>query len=450
MTHSALFENYPEPTVAIEIRDGEPVIQAINASFAEVFGFEAAAAVGNSINELIVPDSDLERAGEVDEQAMDGDPVDRELRRETVDGGRDFLLRSIPANDEDDVDFYGVYTDITDRKEREEQLRALFENSSTAIAYVEYADDAPMVQAVNPAFEETFGYDEAAVRGRSIDEFVVPPANAAEAQAINDEARAGHTVETEVERRTADGVRDFFLRSVPVQPDTGGKRTYAIYRDITGRKDRERALQRQNERLDEFASLVSHDLRNPLNVATGHLELAREDADSEHLGQVAAAHDRMATLVEDLLALARQGGRIEEMEPVDLANLCRECWATVVTEDGALAVETDASIQADRSRLRHLLENLFRNAVEHGGTDVTVRVEDLDGGFALADDGRGIPPAARDDVFETGFTTSEEGTGFGLSIVDEIATAHGWEATVTESEAGGARFVVTGVTVADG
>jgi PAS domain S-box-containing protein len=446
MTHSALFENSPDPTVAISVSDGEPIVDSVNPAFQSTFGFDAAEAVGRSLNDLIVPPESLDTARQIDAQAKAGDPVDREVRRETVDGTRDFLLRSIPVHGE--VDYYGVYRDVTERREREEQLRALFENASTAIAYCEFEDGEPIVVAVNPAFERTFGYDEGMAVGRSIDEIIVPPGRESEAAAINDEAIAGTPVETEVRRRTASGVRDFFLRSVPVQPETGGKRIYAIYRDISERKERERELRHQNERLDEFASLVSHDLRNPLNVAQGRLDLARAEADSDHLETVADAHDRMETLIEDLLELARQGGRIESLEPVALDDVTRGCWVNVATADATLEVATDATIRADRSRLQNLLENLFRNAVEHGGTDVTVTVSGLPDGFAVADDGVGVPADRREEVFETGVSTADGGTGFGLSIVQQIAEAHGWAVTVTESDGGGARFEVTGVETA--
>ncbi len=447
MTHDALFENSPDPIVAITLTDGEPIVDAVNPAFEDTFGFSEAEAVGESVNDLIVPESDLNRASDIDERARQGDHVDAEVRRKTVDGFRDFVLRSIPVDGE--VDFYGIYRDITERKEREDQLRALFENSSTAIAYVEYVDEEPIVQEVNSAFEETFGFDEATVVGRSIDDFVVPPEYADEAREINAEAEAGQTVEIEVERRTATGVRDFFLRSVPVQPDESGNRTYGIYRDITDRKERERELQRQNERLDEFASLVSHDLRNPLNVARGNLQLVAEECDSDRLETVADAHDRMETLIEDLLALARKGNRIDSPEGVELAAVAEKSWRTVDTAEATLEVATDTVIRADRNRLKSLLENLFRNAVEHGGTDVTVRIESTTDGFAVADDGPGIPEDRLETVFETGFSTAHTGTGFGLSIVQQIAAAHGWSVSATESAAGGARFELTGVTVGE-
>ncbi|MFW5919849.1 MAG: sensor histidine kinase, partial [Halanaeroarchaeum sp.] len=123
-----------------------------------------------------------------------------------------------------------------------------------------------------------------------------------------------------------------------------------------------------------------------------------------------------------------------------------ECWRTVETVDADLEVETTTILSADGDRVRRALENLFRNAVEHGGDEVTITVGDLDEeGFYVADDGPGIPPDDRGDVFDPGHTSNETGTGFGLAIVQEIAQAHGWSISATESESGGARFEITGV-----
>ncbi|MXR51357.1 hypothetical protein GRX03_07025 [Halovenus sp. WSH3] len=215
------------------------------------------------------------------------------------------------------------------------------------------------------------------------------------------------------------------------------------------RKQATSDLERQNERLEEFASIVSHDLRNPLNVAEGRLELAREECDSEHLDAVGRAHERMNTLIDDLLTLAREGDQVGDLEPVNLGFLTKNCWQNVATDHATLMIETDRRIQADQSRLGQLLENLMRNAVEHGGKDVTVTVGELDNGFYVEDDGPGIPEDERDDVFEAGYSTSEDGTGFGLSIVKQVAQAHGWDVRVTDGSEGGARFEITGVEFTD-
>ncbi len=210
-------------------------------------------------------------------------------------------------------------------------------------------------------------------------------------------------------------------------------------------KDREENLERQNKRLEEFTNVVSHDLRNPLNVATGRLGLAQDECDSGHLSHVENAHERMETLISDLLTLAQQGQSLSDRSDVHIAELVENSWANVQTPEATIHVETDSTVDAEESRLRQLFENLFRNSVEHGGADVEITVGDIDGGFYIEDDGPGIPSDEQDVVFETGHTTSKQGTGFGLSIVERVVEAHGWEIRVTEGTDGGARFEVTDI-----
>jgi signal transduction histidine kinase len=218
--------------------------------------------------------------------------------------------------------------------------------------------------------------------------------------------------------------------------------------------ERERQLTRENERLDEFAGIVSHDLRNPLSVAAGRVELAHEVADgpaTDHLAAAIRALDRMEALIDDLLALARAGETVADTEPVALDGAVRDAWRGVGADDAALRVEPDAAdrvIVADRGRLHQLFENLFGNALDHAGPDTTVTVGTLPEGFYVADDGPGVPASERGQVFEHGYTTSDTGVGLGLSVVADIAAGHGWEVAVTEAAAGGARFEFTGVDAA--
>jgi PAS domain S-box-containing protein len=239
---------------------------------------------------------------------------------------------------------------------------------------------------------------------------------------------------------------------IPVRNDEGEVVSgLAVSRDVTDEKRRIETLNRQKERLEEFASLVSHDLRNPLNVAEGRLELARAEYDDDHLAAVARAHDRMRRLIEDLLTLAQTERAVESTSPQSLAFVAKAAWQNVDTAEATLEIATERSVLADRGRLQRLFENLVRNAVEHGGKTVTVTVGTLpdDEGFFITDDGPGIPPEDRETVFETGYSTADDGTGFGLQIVEQAAAAHGWEVKLTERAGGGARFEFRGVTFTD-
>ncbi len=211
------------------------------------------------------------------------------------------------------------------------------------------------------------------------------------------------------------------------------------------RLEGERQLRRQNERLERFAGIVSHDLRGPLNVARGRMELLGDEFPDEHVSPVVNALDRMEAIVENTLTLARQGRVVDEPEPIALPTLVERCWRGVVETDATLQVPDGGEIRGDPHRVRTVFENLFRNAVEHAGEDATVRVGILEDGFAVEDDGSGIPEDQRQRVFEVGHTSGDGGTGFGLAIVAEIAEAHGWEVSVTEGRWGGARFEFRGV-----
>ena len=241
----------------------------------------------------------------------------------------------------------------------------------------------------------------------------------------------------------------------------GPPATVLLLTDITAQKHRLRRLRKQNEQLEEFAAAAAHDLRNPLNVIDGYLELARETGDDAHFDRVEEATDRMNRLVEDLLALGRRGRLVESTSAVDLEAVTERAWRSVDAPNATLTVTPGDPVPADEDRLIQLLENLLSNAVEQsaagsapgddGGGDstVTISVTRTPDGFAVADDGPGIPPEKRDQVFDYGYTTREAGSGFGLAIVETVADAHGWDVHVSESEQGGARFDVTGVTHLD-
>jgi signal transduction histidine kinase len=210
-------------------------------------------------------------------------------------------------------------------------------------------------------------------------------------------------------------------------------------------REQRRELERRNERLDEFASIVAHDLENPLALASGALDAYRDAGDEAFLRKAAGAIDRMDTIVSEVLALARSGGAVEDPDTVDLEHAAARAWSSLETGDADLAVDASAPVVADRDRLLRLLENLLANAVDHGGA-ATVRVSGDEDGFVVADDGTGLPDG---DVFEPNYTTAEDGTGFGLAIVEDIAQAHDWTVTAGESDRGGARFAVEGVTTGE-
>lgn len=250
-----------------------------------------------------------------------------------------------------------------------------------------------------------------------------------------------------IERFSSNG-RTIEVRSSTVKQLDQVTGRVLLLRDVTEQHEYKQKLERTNERLNNFAGVVSHDLRNPLTVAQGRVELM--DETSEHQQAAATALDRIEAIIEDVLTLARMGNSISDRKRVSLAAIAEKSWSVIDHQDATLTVESDCRFDADATRFQQLLENLFRNAIEHGGSAVTIRVGELDdeSGFYVADDGTGIDAENRETVFESGQTTNPEGTGFGLAIVKEIVTAHGWDITIADSTTGGARFEISDVAIA--
>jgi len=245
-----------------------------------------------------------------------------------------------------------------------------------------------------------------------------------------------------------------------VDPDTTDS-SVSILREIiteqTGKTERSgRSLAEENKRLEEFVSFVSHELNNPIQKSRSGLDLLAAECDSDYIDEVDRTLDRMEELVDDLLALAKYGYNSPDIADVDLREVINDAWPASTTAD----IEIDSPlpvIRAEESIIKQIFENLFRNAIEHGGPDVRVRLgmidqpaTDVDGAVSIyvADDGPGIDPETRSQVFEFGHTDSREGTGLGLAIVDRIVETFGWEIMIAESDDGGARFELHGIPTA--
>ena len=354
-------------------------------------------------------------------------------------------------SDGDPIRAVGVVQDVTDRKERERRLeeserryRTLVENFPNGS--VALFDETYTYTAAGGALLDDLGHDPDDVVGTKIyDRYpeVVLDQLEPHFRAVFD----GDANRFEVDL----GDRDLVAYTLPVRnADDEIDAGMLVVQDVTERKESEQRLQEQNERLESFASMLAHELRNPVTVGQIYTKQLPADGDAEAVDYIAEAFDRIEDMIDVMLVLTRGQEAVDERTPVALSAVTREAWTDVDTPEAVVDIATDQIIQADEMYIRHLFRNLFENAVEHGGADVTVEVGELpDGdGFYVADDGPGIPVEKRDRVFDEGFTTAGDngGTGLGLAFVQKLAEVYEWDLSATESESGGARFEFRNVT----
>ncbi len=489
---AALYEGLPSPVVHYEVGDGTALVRGVNAAFEEVFGLSEDDILGRDLDALITPDGQARQAEVLTQRTVEEGSVQAEVVRQTEAGPRYFRLDSVLFSGGEQPEGYAIYTDVTDQKEREQTLRE--EQEALRAMYRTTADqDLSFEEKIRRLLDlgrdylglpygfltritedtqyivQASGSHELLQKGESCplsksycrktiqEESLLTVQDAVTEGWEGDPAYEAFDLGTYVGAQVlVDGklYGTFCFAATPPRdaPFTEREETFvelmahwASY-ELEQRRATEK-LERQNERLDSFASLVAHDLRNPLNVAKGRLELAREKGDLAHLPSVGRALDRMDEIIEDVLALTWGGQGLDEEDvgTCDLTQMAEECWDHAGTSEATLRVEDGPIIEADEGRLRRFLENLFRNSVEHGGGTVTTWLGGLDDGFFVEDDGPGISEEARDKVFEPGYSSDEEGTGLGLNIVQTIAEAHGWTLSVTDGREGGVRLEVRGV-----
>jgi PAS domain S-box-containing protein len=344
--------------------------------------------------------------------------------------------------------------------DQQRRFRKLVEHSSDVVSIV---DANGVFQYLSPAATRVFGYDPADLVGEVGFDYLHPDDVEYAAETLF-EAIADSSYLPTITFRFAHPEKGWVVlentgRNLLDDPVVGGFLINS--HDVTERVAKVAELERQRDRLAEFAGVVSHDLRNPLSVASGNLSLLEQTGDTTHATRVRHALARMESIIDDLLTLAREGESISTLAPVSLPEVAEAAWQSVDTESARLTVDTSLVVLADAGRLQQLLENLFSNAVAYTGPTAHVRVFDLrEGrdrptngqrvrtavrGFAVGDDGPGIAPADRERILDYGVSSDPDRTGFGLAIVRRVAEAHGWTVSVTDGPAGGAMFAFADV-----
>ena len=340
----------------------------------------------------------------VDEAVAAGEPWETEIPYDSPDGERLWLYgRSVPAAREDELIFNGVVIDITDRKAAEETVReerdrfaTLFHNLPTPVVHGVATEEGRIrVQDVNDAFESVFGYAQSEIQGMDIQELIVPAGEESGAQSIRRRLLAGQTVDREVQREAADGLRHFRVQVAlrhgrDGEPEDG----YAIYTDITERKEAEQELQRTTqllektlESLNEAVLVVDPSERTIVtcNAAVeqvfGYQKEELIGASTAQLHMSPESYERFADLSEPALdakgsfvgeyQMRRKDGRVIETEHV-VTPLESEEWP-----QGVVSVVRDITERKRRERKLRQKERRYQAVFED--PNILVALVDPDG-----------------------------------------------------------------------
>ncbi len=476
------------PAVLYEV-DGEGKIVTLNPTAADLFGLGADEARGREFGFLFAPES-IEEAAEVFRAAMGGSPREYELTVLTEEDER-LRLRGVtlPIFEEGEVTgAFGVALDLTEATRAKQELEVqrqyfadIFEGSPEGLVLIDARTDR--VRRVNREFSRLFGYTPEETMGECLSDLIVPDFLAEEGAELNRSARDGRVVRTETVRRRKDGslvevsvlARD--LR-IPGEPD----QLYGVYRDISERKNTERALRdreeelRHSQRLEAVGKLaggVAHDFNNLLTVINGHARFALEKLEAgdpvrDDVVEIERAGGRAATLIQQLLAYSRRQvlhPRLLDPNAVvrDLQGMLRRVIGEHIRVETRLA-EEELRVEADRGQLEQVITNLVvnaRDAMEDGGVlTVETAVVELGEGDArisrwdvepgeyvllrVTDTGRGMSEAVLERAFEPFFTTKEQGkgTGLGLATVFGIVKQSGGHVVIASAPGVGTRVDV--------
>lgn len=335
-----------------------------------------------------------------------------------------------------------------------------------------------VITNVNEAFENLFGYRSDEVIGKSIDEVVVPEEYRDEGKEITRKAFEGEWIEREVLRKRSDGsVFEVALQAKVFQINPGEKIVFAIYQDISHKKEYERKLVEAKEKAEEadrlksaFLTNMSHEIRTPMNAILGFSQLlASSDIPVENKQEytriILESGENLLRLIDDILDLAKiESGQMDiRKEPVDVEEMLSSIQATFLElvekklkKELEIKLDIPKSVNAltlytDPLRLKQIITNLIGNAVKFtpkGKIELGYVLRKNMGvvEFFVKDTGIGIPDDKLQLIFDrfqqvdNTRTRQYSGTGLGLAISKKLTQLLGGHIGVKSKEGKGSTF----------
>lgn len=480
----AIFQAIPD---AIVFADLQRCIQSVNPALTRLFDYQPEEVFGQKTELLYANPEAYRNLGETryyptaSEQLK---PYEVEYRRKN---NATFMSETVGSVVKDSngetIGFIGVIRDITERKQIEERLKLqsiILRNMTGGVCLIRIADGG--ITYTNPKFEHMFGYDPGELDGKHVSILNYPSdqvdANEV-AQTIIAAIQEQGEFTYEVHNVKKDGT-SFWCQgtaSVLEHPEYGTV-VVAVQYDISDRKRAEAErrtlvlkLQQSNQELEQFAFIASHDLKEPLRTTRNFCSLlqskyqdALDEKGQDYLNRIQTATQRMQTLIDDLLSLARVATQAKPFVRVNLTEIIRDVTSRLQKQlqrtGGQVEVENLPIVYADPTQLSQLFQNLISNALKfHQGIPPVVRISSQfqppignvkNMGFhkiLVEDNGIGLDEKYRDRIFGT-FERLHghgeyEGTGIGLAICKKIAERHGGTITVRSTPGHGSTFILT-------
>lgn len=457
-------------TAVVFLKDRDGVYQMVNRRFEELFHLTKEQMAGKNDYDIFPPEFARAFRDNDAKVLATGQAMVLEEIAPHASVAHTYVSVKFPVLDSDGqvIALGGIATDITDRKQAEMELRdreaRLSSILETAVEAIVTMDDKGLIQSINPAAAQIFGYQRGEIIGRNIS-VIVPAPNllspahtGPDASSATDADRQGQS--RELLGRRKDGSIVPLIMSVSVT-HTGNRVIYtAIMHDITKRKRFEEDLRRSNQELEQFAYIASHDLQEPLRMITSYLQLLERRYKSdlnEEAGQfIATAVDgaaRMRNLIQDLLSYSRVGTRGRELAPVSCGQLVQsvltDLEVTIKESSAVITADTLPTVNADELQLRQVFQNLIGNALKFRSEQaphIHVSAQPCRGEWVISvrDNGIGIEPKFFDRIFvifqRLHAREQYPGTGIGLALCKRIVERHHGQIWVDSSPGKGATF----------
>lgn len=356
-----------------------------------------------------------------------------------------------------------IFRDITERKQTEERIKKnetllaqLFQNIPMAVVLL---TDMGKVEQVNKGFEEMFGYTLHELRGKSINDFIVPEELVHEGVDLNNLIASNRVVSIETIRKNRNGkLVNVILYGMPVMLDNQTIGIYGVYVDFTDRKKIEDELKIRNTELDNFVYKVSHDLRAPLSSILGLVNLARLPGNTDNpMDYIEIIGDKVMHLdhfIGDVLSHSKNLKMDVTTSKVDFEQIISRTFQDLNYLDGAKNVKHTLKIEgiafySDPWRISEIFRNLISNAIKYRQLNIAqseisikILIDHLRAEISFADNGIGIDEVSLIKIFEMFYRATEQsdGSGIGLYIVKNAVDKLGGQISVASQLKQGTRF----------